>query len=303
MREEIAARNAREALDHYLSTGSKIRLNASTFKNSPLGLLERILVNKEADCLKYFRSISPRLPFFTETSFFALAAPSLEGKTQSAFVLEAVKPLYFPLSKAVPSSHRASQFIYNNYSGLAVALSNVAQADEVYLKDLARQRGIDFSDANGARITDASSLEKFSNAPLWTLGFLVGLLEYLNQKFAAHPDKPWMELLADEMEFGYTQYSIEEIRGLGCFDGTCVFLDEFVAEPWALLVRNLCRLLNVNCVVANTNAQVANLVGKESTSVGSGDHVWSIVFNKLNWSTFSHNNILLDCKGPYGNHR
>jgi hypothetical protein len=58
-----------------------------------------MLADKQTVCRELFSEIYCEMPFFTDYCFFALAAPSLEGKTQSAFVLERVKPLYFPLCK------------------------------------------------------------------------------------------------------------------------------------------------------------------------------------------------------------
>jgi hypothetical protein len=40
-----------------------------------------------------------KIKYASETAFVALAAPSMKGKSQSAFVMKQVLPLYFPLLK------------------------------------------------------------------------------------------------------------------------------------------------------------------------------------------------------------
>lgn len=252
-----------------------------------------MLVSKQEVCEEIFQDIYQQMPFFSESCFFALAAPSFEGKTQSAFVLERVKPLYFPLCKAYVSGIRASQFIYDNYSDLATALCECAKRDFSEMEAQVKKKGITLDGLNGEKITDNGLLMRFKSLPFWTLGFFKALVDHLNLKSVENPSVPWMELLADSLKFEYSPISMFDVinarsRDSDYFKDVCVFLDEFVNEDNAVLVRNLCRAVNLNCLVANTNAKVANVgVGKEKASRGRGDLVWSIVFSELSSANFS----------------
>ena len=65
-------------------------------------------------------------------SFVALAAPSYEGKTQSAFVMRNVRPLYFVTdSKIIESKSLTTQPqpIYDNYQSVSAALLRYAKID------------------------------------------------------------------------------------------------------------------------------------------------------------------------------
>lgn len=61
-----------------------------------------------------------------------------------------------------------------------------------------------------------------------------------------------------------------------------VFLDEFVGDIEKVFIRNLARAVGLRCVVANTNTNVANLVGGSHVSSRASDKaIWSLVVNKL----------------------
>ena len=59
-----------------------------------------------------------------ERSFVALIAPSLTGKTQAAFTIDKIRPLYFALDYSI-----AGQEIYKQFSGLNNAIKEAAVAD------------------------------------------------------------------------------------------------------------------------------------------------------------------------------
>lgn len=68
--------------------------------------------------------------FKHDTTFVALTAPSMEGKTQLAFVMKDVLLLYFPLSEAFGGSESIdSQHIYGNFSDFVPILRDCAFAD------------------------------------------------------------------------------------------------------------------------------------------------------------------------------
>lgn len=68
--------------------------------------------------------------------FVALVAPSLAGKTQSAFVMNFVKPLYFSFD---PKNEYKVQYIYKNFSSLSTCLKYCAEKDLGILQNLAQR--------------------------------------------------------------------------------------------------------------------------------------------------------------------
>ena len=64
-----------------------------------------------------------------KTAFIALAAPSFEGKTQAAFVMQEAIPLYFPMIVPNPTSRHYLQAIYRNYLSLSEAIKDYAVSD------------------------------------------------------------------------------------------------------------------------------------------------------------------------------
>ena len=71
----------------------------------------------------------------------------------------------------------------------------------------------------------------------------------------------WMEYHARRTDFIVTPKSISEIP-VDFFKGYCIFLDEFKGFDWAIYIRNLARAIDLRCCVCNTDAKVADLVGK-----------------------------------------
>ncbi len=67
----------------------------------------------------------------------------------------------------------------------------------------------------------------------------------------------------------------------------CVFLDEFTAnDETVIMARNLARHIGAPCLVANTNINITNLVGVQSTSRGPEQgqlnvHDWSVDFHRF----------------------
>ena len=72
------------------------------------------------------------------------------------------------------------------------------------------------------------------------------------------------------------------------FDGYTLFLDEFKGHEYAIFIRNLARAVGIRCCVSNTNAKVANLVGKHQSIMSgySAESVWSIVVTELKLSNY-----------------
>ena len=205
-------------------------------------------------------------------SFVALAAPSLEGKTQSAFVLRVVRPLYFPLSTAsAQSSDTKNQFIYENYEALTLELCRYANEDLANIKRLRNNHDISASSIS-------RDLKMFKSR---VLGFILALIEDANRPQVLQ-NSSWMRYHATRQNFSFNSARIHDIQAdANIFKGFVLFLDEFVAEEWAIYVRNLARVIGLTCLVANTNTRIANLAGTETCSGGSVLDVWSIVIISL----------------------
>lgn len=222
-----------------------------------------------------FDGICADLELDTSHSFIALAAPSLEGKTQSAFTFRRVKPLYFPMSAASSSSGLDTvQPIYNNFRSHAVQLQDCVKLD---LDMIGRE--VDRSDISASKLSDTHK-----NISFWTLGFLSELAARARE-FNADLETggiSWMEHLANIERFIFSKKAISDIQ-LGTFSNSCIFLDEYMNEIWAVFVRNLARAVGIKCLCANTNTKIANIIGKDTAGSGSGGwNVWSLVAVRLN---------------------
>ncbi len=112
-------------------------IRADSFKGTPFDILETLLINKRQMCNNLFPEIIANDKIDSDSSFFALAAPSLEGKTQSAFVLEKVKPLYFSLSETLICDRGKVQDIYKNFASLSSCIQSAALDDIAEIKKLA----------------------------------------------------------------------------------------------------------------------------------------------------------------------
>jgi hypothetical protein len=75
--------------------------------------------------LNNYLDISTPVPYDADCYtklFYALVAPSMEGKTQTAFTFKELKPLYFVFIK----SGMNTQKIYSNFTELSRMLKNLA---------------------------------------------------------------------------------------------------------------------------------------------------------------------------------
>ncbi len=93
-----------------------------------------------------------------------------------------------------------------------------------------------------------------------------------------------MELFAGDIKFIYSPLSINDIRNDAHrpFKDIFLFLDEFPSEHFAIFLRNLARVINMNCIVSNTNSKIANVIGLEKVNGVADKTIWSIVFTNLN---------------------
>jgi hypothetical protein len=256
-----------------------IRFDQNEYKKTRLHELEKLLYDPQ----NYFHinCSSHNSDYLNFSSYFVtLAAPSMEGKTQSAFVFEDVRPLYFPLSivndqtyKQIGSSeHCKTQNIYENYKSLTLALYRYANEDMIEIKNL--YGGDEDIGLSSIKIT-------LNDYPSRVLGFLAALAEDARRPQVQNHSS-WMRYHSIRPNFSFKRIRISDGQNLeDLFKGFVLFLDEFVGTPWATYVRNFARAIGLTCLVVNTNIQVANLVGSGSISGASGFIIWSVVINSL----------------------
>ena len=253
-----------DALKAFVRVGEAIRKDTG-FEGSFSKTLELILANSDQNIAELLLPELLGQSIVSKGSFFAFAAPSMDGKTQFAFVFREVKPLYFPMSETQKSSDKPSQPIYLNFTNHAVTLLKCAKAD------------LELVGPNNA--PSASTLKsQHQHKKLYVLGFLKKLAEA--DDFNAN-NQTWMQYHANRPKFSFKPLSIEDVTE--SFKGSCLFLDEFVADPVNTLIRNIARAVGLPCIVANTNTKVANLVDPAgaSGSGSSGRPVWSFVVTRL----------------------
>ena len=203
----------------------------------------------------------------TSTTFVALAAPSMEGKTQSAFVMKDVIPLYFPLSEALPASGvNAPQKIYATFKELAKLLFKSAETD---LKDLNKIP------------PSAGELKNDLDQEYWVLGLLQALQAHF-ENLLSSPPETWMSFYAAEFSLSFKQVSLRTFIAHPSLKKFCLFLDEFKADNWAVFVRNLSRAAGLRCIVSNTNTRIANVIGRDTASGAAAKIVWAVVIGRLN---------------------
>ena len=262
----------------YFATGKKIREQPG-FESTNIGFLD-----SNSQGVSSFFERNPAKVYLpsnvvVEKPFIALAAPSLEGKTQSAFTFTKAKCLYFVAFKVGDDSQEVfrEQMIYRCYADHGRFLRSLASRDIEKINTINRNTGPKTE-------ISASWLMQNRSTPLLVLGYWLALIKLA----LGVPHDDWMKVYAELEELDVVSVSLEifekKLKELGMTDSVCVFIDEFVGGEWTTYSRNLARAASLVCVVANTNSNIANLVG--ATSCRSGDEnekiIWSVVFNRLN---------------------
>lgn len=257
-----AFKEAKSALKEFVETGKSI-IKDPSYKGSVLDKLDNLLVSTDDVLDNELDTLCSRLRLNTCQTFVEIAAPSLEGKTQSAFTFRKVKPLYFPISESIDDYDDTAipQPIYNNFRWHVCELKMCANLDM-------KTFGADVMSAQNKSI-------KF-----WTVGFLLELATRA-QEFEANDTKTWMEHLAKLNGIKYSKKSFSRIPK-DKFAKLCIFLDEYAAETWTVFVRDLARIIGLKCLCANTNSKKANVIGSKPVESGQGLDLWSIVVVKLN---------------------
>ena len=291
----------KKELEEYIQTSESI-LQAK-YEGTPLEALEKLILNP-AENIKLCAGVPEIDDLNLERTFIALIAPSFAGKTQSAFVMRNVRPLYFALD-----FDAGSQRVYQNFESLSKEL--IENASSIDLKNL---KGTDMykelyaeidkesvkrvkSDNKNMeilpdrpqinnRILSAESLLKsFRTMKFRSLGFIKALIQKAESKFQQENDN-WMRFFSQMDDFYYSAVSLDEFNDFFSKIPSkyCLFLDEFTGTEKNLLMRNLARAVSFKCIVSNTNSDIVQSGSSRSEIISDSDlyHIWSIVFNRLN---------------------
>lgn len=289
--------NLRPVLQSYIDTAVMIKKTAH-YKSSYMEDLD-IYIAKIRDQLVKPSIISMgKYNASFDLSFMAFAAPSLVGKTQSVFLLDRSRPLYFvsDLSSKSRIELEKSQQIYKNFFHLGQALRQCAIIDLVTIgigsdeadilklnNELLRERDTNFTQISASVLQ--KSAEKFR---FRVLGFLGHLIEESEKNYDS--SRSWMEFYAS-LEKQYqivdhlTIYEFKQRYMTGEKFPYVVFLDEYVGYYENVFIRNLLRACSILCIVANTNTDITNLLGKRqaksSRQDDTGINVWCTVVTEF----------------------
>ena len=300
--------SSRSALKGYLDAAKLIRSN--NFENSIADNLERI-ISGDFDLLRRLAGLGANdNTYDLSKAFITLAVPSLEGKTQFAFVLEKVRPLYFALGaiNCPTTSDIKAQPIYLNFENLNRSIQEFAQEDikliwknthdEIHerIKKLPYIKKYTGSRDYMLRIT-ADELKKHQNHLKFSaLGLLVHLVNDAKSYYDiidASSRPSWLEYHANRKTFKFFTKSIDEIPP-DFFKGYCLFLDEYEGMDYQVFLRNLAQVVGLRCVISNTNDQISSFLGIDhlDSSKTSDNSIWSIVVNELKMGNYQTLNAL-----------
>ena len=279
----------------YEQTGNIIK-NEINYEQSRLYQFENLLYEKG----KYLNAnnISGNTDYiYTRFGYIELVAPSLEGKTQSAFAFRNITPLYFPIcikpnpADSTIGDYTMTQNIYENYRNLTLELRRYAIDD---LNDIFHLYG-------GVQNITASliikDLEKFESR---VLGFISALIKDA-QRHEVIDNPSWMRYHATRPNFSFRTKQVCDLkdRNDDIFKGFVLFLDEFNDEPWAVYVRNLAIVIELTCLVVHSNAKGEFIIINNNNSCGGGSSldVWKIFITSLGpASLYSMNELYKLCE-------
>ena len=248
--------NVKKALDDYIQTSEKI-LQAN-FENSPLEALEKIILDPKGN-IKLCAGVPNIDPLNLDEAFIALIAPSFAGKTQSAFVMRTVRPLYFSFE-----IDDDSQLVYKNFKSLSShLLEDVVELDFDMIQNSSTYKKL-YSDIKATfskrkrtqqskkalnpikekiilRILSSESLLRyFGSFQFRSLGFLMALIKKAESEYNP-AENNWIRYFSNISSFYYTAANptdfIQFLSGIR--NKYCWFLDEFNVKEKNVLLRNL----------------------------------------------------------------
>ena len=225
-------------------------------------------IDEMVNDLEYFAknqtNLNTMLNVVSPKTFIALAAPSLVGKTQLAFVLAKKRPLYFALGQYISQSYTcAPQDVYLNFESLNFALQELALLDieKICAHNKVPLNGGSKKELNRDfnEITVENLSENYQDTNFFVLGLLLKIVQdaaatYDSYSESVRPD--WMKFYCDRSQMDSlikpVSLNILKTKYLNLFKNYCVFLDEFSEAFWSVFIRNIVRALGIRCIVANT---------------------------------------------------
>ncbi len=215
-------------------------------------MLQELLVSPAKFAKAHKQSLKLKKAIDFQTAYIALAAPSHEDKTQSAFFFRSVKTIYAVMTKT------CDQDIYRAFYNHSICLSDSANID---CSTLRKKQNVVADPIN----VSVTALFNDATTSFATLGFLAGIIEK-TESWA--PDADWMRKYANLEGFDFGTLTIPEFKAkVGhLLKNFYLFLDNFTAADECLLIRSLARICGLKCIVSNTNKRITNLVGPTGSS-------------------------------------
>lgn len=251
------------------------------YSQTPVGKLEEFALNKSTAIRAYFgNELVMKENDRFDRLFFAIVAPSMEGKTQAAFTFKNLRPLYFVLTELKLGEYESIQPIYKNFINLSKKLKELAEVD---LSNILRaSSNNDTSLSIFLQVSTSELFDKHYKFKFLSLGFIVALIEDANSNYDANQSS-WMKFFATfPRNLEFFALSFEDVQNFR-FSPYMIFFDEFRGEGWSVLIRNMLRAINLPIFVANTNTDVAKFADRQQSNFSrvESDFAWSLAAVRL----------------------
>ena len=274
-----------EIIKKYAKVGAELQRNSSIILRN----LEDVLKNKEKSSILlkeaegFEDEYKGQYNLTLNESYIALAAPSLTGKTQTAFTLKSKIPLYLVFD--------SKQNIYLPFQTLAISFEDCAFQDIPIMRQHLTSfgRSIEY----GFPYINRSDFHRLLTVKSKVIGLLIALMEDSELFVSTGKPEDWFMHFSRSRQIDFTPATIGDFKMHPLSDTFIkkyyVFMDEFNGSSTIVFLRNLFRYLEISCILASTNAKVVNLIGisPQLSSRIDGPRAWSLVFPKLDSITES----------------
>lgn len=277
---------AGDSLEKYIKVAEILKRDPK-FHSTPMGQFESVILDpkqalltemqentslKENQKIKYKEGIDA-LDF--SSTFIAHVSSSFEGKTQSAFILSKVRPLYFAMNQYTDDEAKSVQSIYISFKSLNDCISKLAHEDQRAMLELKYRPNND------------------SEYSYKVLGFLAHLIDDAEANFDPNSDRSWMDFYANREDrpakvfFNSMEIANfkEKLAGSSKY---CLFLDEYIqsSDSFSSIDSNFIRELAISaglrCVVSNTSTSSVNIPRYDDNYTKNEINPYCIIINKLN---------------------
>ncbi len=256
------------AFKDYVETAKIIRSSPS-FNESFARKLENFLLDRSAKSAALLEG--QVIPEGTDLSkcFIRISAPSLDGATQLAFLMEDLKPLYFTSTYLFITRRSDSSTTYGdiheNFSPFPCALSSALLSDV-------------HSFADHHRNTSVEALNSFFETKIcYTLGLLKNMATFALSK---PENQSWMEFYLNLPSFQLSYSNIksakESLKGFALFIDGSFMLD----NEYSIFLKTLAEAVNLPLIVMDTTSTPGKLMVSNSLTYTEGT-VWSLNVTKL----------------------